>query len=126
MSPKREAEIWRLVLAKLETWGHSPGSVPPSQPYVCVMLEELVYSGHANRLETEILQRKLMRLLQGSFTLTSWAVYQWLGKEGWPKSFQEVKAILMKRDPHLHNTRIAWVTWLAEQAEARVGGRRGQ
>jgi len=126
MSPKREAKIWRLVLAKLEAWRPRPGSVPSSQPYVCLMLEELGYSGHVSRLEIEVLQRKLRWLLDGSVTLTSWAVYQHLGKEGWPKSFPKVSAILMKRDPGLLNTRIAWVTWLAEQAEARKGGRRGQ
>lgn len=124
MSPEREAEIWRLVLVELQEWakGKYEGALClRNQPYICTLLDSM--QGVTSR-ESSQLQGKIRELLGDRHpTLQSWVVSnatpEALGHEHrWD--------LVLALDPGLLNTRIAWVTWLAEQAEARKGGRRGQ
>lgn len=126
MSPKREAEIWRLVLVELQEGakGKYEGALYLSlrnQPYICTLLDSM--QGVTSRDRSQ-LQGKIRELLGDRHpTLQSWVV-----SNATPEALghEHRRDLVLARDPGLLNTRIAWVTWLAEQAEARKGGRRGQ
>lgn len=110
MTPKREAQIWRMVRRKLRA--QLPSAREGEHTFLCWKLaalhekERKITWAERNHLEC-----KLEELLEHYSGLEVW-----LSQKGIAGMAEQ-----QVRDPGLVRTRLAWVDWLIAQAEARHG-----
>lgn len=106
VAPAREAEIWRLVKAEVEAFEPARQG---QEAYVCHAIRVVRGKMLITTKEAGAAHRKIHSLLGDAYTLGTWV------RRHTGETYDQLRRV----DPHLRNTRLAWLDWLIAQAEAR-------